>query len=257
MRLCGHLILLSLLCNFQLVLSFDGMFREYTRKWPHCTNIVCFNNKKLTLVKEWCMASPECNGVSFSTGRSTGSGCLKKNCWPDYVKGYGFRTHDYYRKYMFRVYTRKWPHCTNIRCFSNNNLKDVQQWCMATSACDGVSFSTGRSKGSGCLKKDCQPDNVNGYGFSTHDYYRKDPKDTQNKYRRKYRNKWPHCTNLGACFNNIPLSYAQNVCATKRGCDGFSFSNRGTGKGCFKTNCGVDSVKGYGYGSYDYYEKLF
>lgn len=251
MRLGRQLILLSLLCNFLLVLSSNGMFREYIRKWPHCTNIRCFRHDKLTKVQELCMASPECDGFSFKTGRSRGSGCLKKNCRPDYVKGYGSGTHDYYRKYMFREYKRKWPHCTNIRCFWNSKLKDLQQRCMASPKCNGFSFSTGRSRGWGCLKKNCRPDHVNGYGYTSHDYYSKD------KYLKKYVSKWPHCTNLGRCFKNMMLHSAKRVCIANRRCDGFSFTHNAVrGRGCYKTKCRHDRVKGYGYRGYDYYKKL-
>jgi len=216
------------------------------------------------------MASPMCDGFSFS--RTTGSGCLKKNCQPDNVNGYGLKTHDYYRKSgMFRKYIGKWPHCTNIRCFKANKLSEVAAKCMASRRCHGFSFSTRRSIGSGCLKKNCRPDNVAGYGSKSHDYYVKydtaptkptAPPTSMPTNRvpalkrgiiREYIGKWPHCTNL-RCFGKTLLSKVRGMCMASPMCDGFSFS-RTTGSGCLKKNCQPDNVNGYGLKTHDYYRK--
>jgi len=70
---------------------------------------------------------------------------------------------------------------------------------------------------------------------------------------------WPHCENLGACFEYVDLQAAQATCLADPDCDGFSFSagsvSQGRGGGCYKTLCKDDGGNGYGYGSHGYWAK--
>jgi len=71
-------------------------------------------------------------------------------------------------------YIKRWPHCKNIKCTPNSTTKaSMEAMCRSYSDCTGFSFSTGASKGWGCLKK-CGSREFGGFGATTHDYWAKD-----------------------------------------------------------------------------------
>jgi len=71
--------------------------KKYSRKWPHCTNIMCMfgSFKDFT---DACTKDKRCNGFSITADKDKGNGCLKQKCTNDSIAGYGFKTHDYYLK---------------------------------------------------------------------------------------------------------------------------------------------------------------
>jgi len=74
-----------------------------------------------------------------------------------------------------KKYTRKWPHCTNIKCI-HGDASVLEASCSSHRRCNGFSYSTGAKRGGwGCLKKKCQAGNdaVNGFGKKKFDYYEK------------------------------------------------------------------------------------
>merc|ERR1711981_1247800 len=69
----------------------------YTKKWPHCSNIKCADKTPITKMATECAKNKLCSGFSFSTGVSTGHGCLKK-CGAKETGGYGSGGYDYWVK---------------------------------------------------------------------------------------------------------------------------------------------------------------
>jgi len=231
------------------------MFLKYLAMWPHCSNIACFDSTDVSDAVDYCLSSPQCDGFSFTTNAFTGSGCYKKNCRPDDVKGYGVASHDYYEKIEMKMtmkYVDMWPHCTNLECFSSTYVTDAEDICLSDVDCDGFSFKANADHGSGCYKQKCIPDDVKGYGSVTHGYYEK----IFSGHYQKYVAMWPHCTNIN-CFSSVTLAEAEDFCMSSPECDGFSFKhNSDIGTGCYKRDCHPDDVKDYGSSTHDYYEKF-
>jgi len=114
-----------------------------------------------------------------------------------------------------------------------------------TGKCNGFS-----NCGDGSDEKKC-------YKFAN----RKKAKKAQDGVRMvlKYTTRWPHCTNL-RCFANTKMKDAVKTCRLNKKCDGFSFTRTrlygGKGGGCYKKNCKVDKVRGFGKGSHGYFKKM-
>lgn len=347
----------------------SSMYRKYTAKWPHCTNINCFGTTALTDAEDYCMATPECHGFSFSTGVESGSGCYKQNCWPDEVNGYGSTTHDYYEKSiqygaMSNIITlaptlAPVPHMIRLgpspnggeyEVHNNKEMGDsgtytIGMWVFVTSDYDGEmrfthsrwwdadddlnnNLAYGTTDGTASPPRDewayiteeitatedifefslyigWPQRNDNGYIYVTSvsvlgpngtDYigngnlnHGEDIEEERYSYGTwsiiqiegngvipelpsteaptlsptvyaefflKYVSKWPHCTNL-ECFGDTPLDDAKDFCLSSSDCDGFSFShNSSVGGGCYKKSCDPDDVNGYGTNSHDYYVKM-
>merc|ERR1712032_116585 len=76
----------------------SGFVKKYTKKYPHCTNLgKCYNNAPRTTLEKACKADKLCTGFSFTTGKTTGHGCLKK-CGAKEFGGYGTGAYDYFAK---------------------------------------------------------------------------------------------------------------------------------------------------------------
>lgn len=161
----------------------SGCVLKYDTKWPHCHNLDgCFGSTNVQDAMTHCMNTPNCDGFSFSANAQNGGGCYKQSCYPDDSwNGFGSGSHGYYEctpdepapgECVLR-YSKKWPHCNNDPgCFNTQPLENAKAACIATSSCDGFSWTTGASSGSGCYKGSCDPDDSwNGYGYDTHDYY--------------------------------------------------------------------------------------
>lgn len=73
-----------------------GYFMKYNKKWPHCTNLKCMTNSRDEF-EAACDRYSECTGFSFTTGATSGYGCLKK-CGNQEFGGYGRKTYDYWTK---------------------------------------------------------------------------------------------------------------------------------------------------------------
>jgi hypothetical protein len=73
-----------------------GYIKKYSKKWPHCKNIKCTSGSRAAMQKA-CNGYNKCSGFSFSAGKQNGSGCLKA-CGGKEFNGFGFGSHDYWRK---------------------------------------------------------------------------------------------------------------------------------------------------------------
>ena len=79
-----------------------------------------------------------------------------------------------------KKYNRKWPHCSNVACYSANTFAYYQHLCDKRSDCTGFSFNHGAAAdahvytGGGCLKR-CGSRESGGYGYNSHDYWVKNP----------------------------------------------------------------------------------
>lgn len=82
--------------------SHNFYFQKYVAMWPHCdgpANNVCFDgDTTLADAEAMCNDNVECVGFSFETMADVGWGCLKLNCYPEEIGGYGYDSHDYYEK---------------------------------------------------------------------------------------------------------------------------------------------------------------
>lgn len=131
----------------------------------------------------------------------------------------------------------------------------MEEACNELSDCSGFSFSSGKSgnkKGTGCLKSCGNDDSTNGYGYGSHDYYEK-------SYLKKYTKKWPNCDQNRCSIGWSTLDKYVDACNEWSDCSGFSFSTGKSGAdkgwGCLKYCGEIESSKGYGSGSHDFYEK--
>jgi hypothetical protein len=80
-------------------------------------------------------------------------------------------------------YYNIWPHCSNIKCYSNIRLRDMKKICNRNGNCHGFSWTRGRNRdwqrGGGCLKKYCMGRPWRrGYGRGSHGYYERRTKVT-------------------------------------------------------------------------------
>ena len=74
-------------------------------------------------------------------------------------------------------YDDYWPHCANIEC-SEGTTVEMMAKCEADATCYGFSWTTSAlydplAIGNGCMKKDCEEDGTNGYGYNSHGYIEK------------------------------------------------------------------------------------
>jgi len=75
----------------------SGFYKKYNKKWPHCSNLKCFNLSPRQALEKECAKRNDCTGFSFVNGQSTGHGCLKK-CGGNEFGGYGAGGYDYWAK---------------------------------------------------------------------------------------------------------------------------------------------------------------
>jgi len=97
-------------------------------------------------------------------------GLPRHNIWT--LRAVGTAKPSYRKKY-----SKKWPHCTNIKCLFGN-LALLEAACTKHHRCNGFSYTAGRtSGGNGCLKMKCGSKHgasfVGGFGRKTHDYWEK------------------------------------------------------------------------------------
>lgn len=87
------------------------------------------------------------------------------------------------------------------------------------------------------------------------DFFSKYPKF---KYKKKYSNKWPRCTNI-ECLDSQTQKTFEELCDKYTGCTGFTFpSGKGKtdkGSGCLK-RCGRKEFGGKGKGKHSYWGKV-
>jgi hypothetical protein len=69
-----------------------------------------------------------------------------------------------------KKYSKKWPHCSNIECPGTFSKASYEAMCNNFKTCTGFSFTAGKDKGKGCLKK-CGKKEFNGFGLNTYDYW--------------------------------------------------------------------------------------
>jgi Mg-chelatase subunit ChlD len=70
-----------------------------------------------------------------------------------------------------KKYTKKWPHCKNVKCMSGTKCQ-MEAACNAAAECTGFSFTVNAAVGNGCLKA-CGAAEFGGYGKDSHDYWAK------------------------------------------------------------------------------------
>jgi Mg-chelatase subunit ChlD len=70
-----------------------------------------------------------------------------------------------------KKYTKKWPHCKNVKCMSGTKCQ-MEAACNAAAECTGFSFTVNAAVGNGCLKA-CGAAESGGYGKDSHDYWAK------------------------------------------------------------------------------------
>lgn len=219
-------------------------------------------NTSFKTAQKLCDQHSTCTGFSFTADiKYTGSGCLKA-CAEKEFGGYGVNTHDYWAKpYVAnykRKYYKKWPHCRNLgACFNNKTtMEAAEKLCDKYALCSGFSFETSVYVGAGCLKN-CGTREFGGWGYNTHDYWLRPEPDYKPTYTKKYNRKWPHCANIGACFNvYTKLQQAELLCNKQDYCDGFSFQTAMLiGWGCLKDCHRGSEFGGYGANTHDYWIK--
>lgn len=79
----------------------DQMVRRYSRMWPQCSDLRCFSHVELQEARAVCLATPECDGFSFSVatmGGGFGSGCYKASCPNASARAFGRGSHGFWEK---------------------------------------------------------------------------------------------------------------------------------------------------------------
>jgi len=79
----------------------DEMVRRYSRMWPHCDDLRCFSHVELQEARAVCLATPECDGFSFSSATMDGgfgSGCYKASCPNSSSRDFGRGSHGFWEK---------------------------------------------------------------------------------------------------------------------------------------------------------------
>merc|ERR1712072_1297684 len=234
-----------------------GFAKKYTKKWPHCSNIKCADKTPITKMATECAKNKLCSGFSFSTGVSTGHGCLKK-CGAKETGGYGSGGYDYWVKKP--AAKPKYSYAGT----GKNSCASVKKKPITTEAgCKAAAKAlkkTYAGKGSySTWQKACFMTS-NKFYFNVHKAGKthksgnpvcagpakagvKAPKG----FAKKYTKKWPHCSNI-KCADKTPITKMATECAKNKLCSGFSFSTGvSTGHGCLK-KCGAKETGGYGSG---------